>query len=98
MMQQQPQQMQVQPQQTYQPNQMYQPQPTQMQQQQYAPTVSVLSLEAVLNEAHLNQYAQALREAGCVEAADLRDMDYDDFVSCGMKRIEILRLKRTISQ
>ena len=63
-----------------------------------ANSVSVPSLEAVLNEAHLNQYAQALREAGCVEAADLRDMDDDDFVSCGMKPIEIQRLKRIISQ
>ena len=51
-----------------------------------------------MNEAHLDQYAQALREAGCVEAADLRDMDDDDFVRCGMKKIEIQRLKRIISQ
>ena len=59
-----------------------------------APAATTIS--GVLAVAKLEQYADALRELGCVDVVDLRDLDEADFMEIGMKKIEMKRLQRTL--
>jgi hypothetical protein len=51
----------------------------------------------LLSVAKLQQYAPALRELGCVEVADLADLEESDMMEIGMKKIEIKRLLRNVA-
>jgi len=54
------------------------------------------TLAGMLAAVKLEQYADALRELGCVDAQDLQGMDEADFMEIGMKKIEIKRLQRNL--
>ena len=47
----------------------------------------VQSLSEVLANAKLSQYEEALRDLGCAELDDLRNMEEADFVEIGMKKV-----------
>lgn len=51
-------------------------------------------LSSALRGAHLSQYEDALRELGCINFEDLKDLDAEDMMEIGMKKIEIRRLQR----
>ena len=51
-------------------------------------------LAFALEAAKLSQYEDALRELGCVEAADLAEVQEEELLELGMKRIEAKRLLR----
>ena len=46
------------------------------------------SLSAALAEAHLSQYETALRELGAAFVPDLADLEAEDLVGIGMKKLE----------
>ena len=52
------------------------------------------SLKAALETAHLSQYEDALRQLGVGTAADLVDLEEQDLIEIGMKKIEAKRLMR----
>ena len=52
------------------------------------------SLSAALADAFLSQYEEALRELGCAFVSDLVDLEEQDMVEIGLKKIEIKRLMR----
>lgn len=54
-------------------------------------TGAATDLAAALKGAHLLQYEDALRELGCVDAADLVEVDEQDLLELGMKKIEVTR-------
>jgi hypothetical protein len=55
-------------------------------------------LAAILQEANLSQYETALRELGASFGADLAELEEDDLVETGMKKLEVTRLLRIAQQ
>jgi hypothetical protein len=53
-------------------------------------------LASALAGAKLLQYEHALRELGCVDAGDLADVEEEDLLEMGMKKIEAKRLMRLV--
>ena len=51
-------------------------------------------LSTVLQSAQLSQYETALRELGCTVPADLADLEDEDLMEMGMKKLEISRMRR----
>ena len=60
-----------------------------------APAPIVQDLSQVLSAAHLSHYESALRELGCELPAHLADLEEQDLVELGMKKLEAKRLLRT---
>ena len=52
------------------------------------------SLKSALETARLSQYEDALRQLGVVTAADLVDVEEQDLIEIGMKKVEARRLVR----
>lgn len=52
------------------------------------------TIETLLEEAKLSQYATAFAEAGCVEVDDIHDLADDDLKGIGLKGPELKRLRR----
>ena len=52
-------------------------------------------LSQVLSAAHLSHYESALRELGCEMPDHLADLEEQDLVELGMKKVEAKRLLRT---
>ena len=59
-----------------------------------AASAPVTDLTAALKGAHLSQYEDALRELGCADVVDLAEMDEQDLVELGMKKIEVHFVRR----
>ena len=57
-----------------------------------------LSLSGALESARLAKHEDALRELGCEILGDLQDLEEQDLVELGLKKIEITRLRRLASQ
>merc|ERR1712146_8312 len=57
---------------------------------------SRMTIENLLTEAKLSQYATAFNEAGCVEVDDIHDLADDDLQGIGLKGPEIKRLRRKV--
>lgn len=57
---------------------------------------SQMTIENLLTDAKLSQYATAFNEAGCVEVDDIHDMADDDLQGIGLKGPEIKRLRRKV--
>lgn len=57
-----------------------------------------LSLAEALTGARLMKYEDALRELGCEIIQDLADLEEQDMMEIGMKKIEITRLRRLVPQ
>jgi hypothetical protein len=55
-------------------------------------------LAAILQEANLSQYETALRELGASFGTDLAELEEDDLVEIGMKKLEVTRLLRIAQQ
>lgn len=55
-----------------------------------------LSLSEALNGARLNKYEDAFRDLGCEIVQDLADLEEQDLMEIGMKKVEIVRLKRLV--
>ena len=53
-----------------------------------------MSLAAALESARLAKYENGLRELGCEIIADLADVEDQDLMELGMKKIEVTRLRR----
>ena len=53
------------------------------------------SLSQVLAGGNLSHHEAALRELGCAEPADLKDLEEADLMELGMKPIELKRLVRS---
>ena len=51
-------------------------------------------LSTALQAAQLSQYETALRELGCTVPADLADLEDEDLMEMGMKKLEISRMRR----
>ena len=51
-------------------------------------------LSTVLQSAQLSQYETALRELGCTVPADFADLEDEDLMEMGMKKLEISRMRR----
>ena len=51
-------------------------------------------LSSALQSAQLSQYETALRELGCTVPADLADLEDEDLMEMGMKKLEISRMRR----
>ena len=52
-----------------------------------AEAFSAQTLSEVLANANLSQYEEALRDLGCAEADDLRNLEEADLVETGMKKV-----------
>jgi hypothetical protein len=72
--------------------------PQATEQQPHAATVQALStpigLSAALESARLAKYDDALRGLGCEIVQDLADVEDQDLVELGLKKIEVTRLRR----
>ena len=68
--------------------------PTPEHQSQGFATPEHLSLTEALATARLTQYEDALRELGCEIVQDLADVQEQDLMEIGLKKIEIVRLRR----
>ena len=55
-----------------------------------------LSLSEALDSARLTKYEDAFRDLGCEIVQDLADLEEQDLMEIGMKRVEIVRLKRLV--
>ena len=55
-------------------------------------------LSAALASARLSQYEAALRELGCKVTEDLAELEEQDLMEIGMKKIEAKRLQRMCLQ
>ena len=65
-----------------------------------APTQALsqpLGLSAALESARLAKYESALRDLGCEHVVDLADLEEQDFMELGMKKIEVTRLRRLVT-
>ena len=51
-------------------------------------------LSTALQAAQLSQYETALRELGCTVPADFADLEDEDLMEMGMKKLEISRVRR----
>ena len=51
-------------------------------------------LSSALQSAQLSQYETALRELGCTVPADFADLEDEDLMEMGMKKLEISRVRR----
>eukprot|EP01043_Picozoa_sp_COSAG02_P028959 COSAG02_NODE_1783_length_10942_cov_1025.230266_2_plen_155_part_00 len=51
-------------------------------------------LSVVLRQVYLSQFEDSLRQLGCAMIEDLRELEEEDLVEIGMKKIEIRRLQR----
>ena len=57
-----------------------------------------MPLAAFLERAKLSKHLASLEEAGCADAADLAEAADDDLVECGLRKIELKRLRRTLTE
>ena len=57
-----------------------------------------MPLAAFLERAKLSKHLASLEEAGCVDAADLAEAADDDLAECGLKKMELKRLRRTLTE
>ena len=55
-------------------------------------------LAAFLERAKLSKHLASLEEAGCADAADLAEAADDDLADCGLKKMELKRLRRTLTE
>jgi hypothetical protein len=62
-----------------------------------AASVSNASLDALLTAASLNHVAAAIADLGVAEVADFVDVTDEDLQECGLKKIEIKRLRRHLA-
>eukprot|EP01047_Picozoa_sp_COSAG01_P034469 COSAG01_NODE_2591_length_7409_cov_109.624077_7_plen_85_part_00 len=62
-----------------------------------AASVSNASLDALLTAASLNHVAAAIADLGVAEVADFADVTDEDLQECGLKKIEIKRLRRHLA-
>jgi hypothetical protein len=58
------------------------------------PASMASDLTSALEGAQLSQFEDALRELGCTEATDLAEVQEEELVAMGMKKIEAKRLMR----
>jgi hypothetical protein len=56
-----------------------------------------LGLSVALENARLAKYESALRELGCELVVDLADLEEQDLMELGMKKIEVTRLRRLVT-
>jgi hypothetical protein len=59
-----------------------------------APASKASDLTSALEGAQLSQFEDALRELGCTETSDLAEVQEEELVALGMKKIEVKRLMR----
>ena len=60
-------------------------------------STSAPSLSDVLRSAKLEQYSEAITDAGCVESSDLLDMADQELIDLGMKLAQVKRLRRKLA-
>ena len=59
-----------------------------------AALIADTDVQAFLRQSKLGSYEQGLRDLGVHEMDDLRDLDDDDLVEAGLKKVDIKRFKR----
>ena len=57
-----------------------------------------MPLAAFLERAKLSKHLASLEEAGCADAADLAEATDDDLAECGLKKMELKRLRRHLAE
>ena len=57
-----------------------------------------MPLAAFLELAKLSKHLASLEEAGCADAADLAEATDDDLAECGLKKMELKRLRRHLAE
>ena len=57
-----------------------------------------MPLAAFLERAKLSKHLASLEEVGCTDTADLAEATDEDLTECGLKKMELKRLRRTLAE